>query len=170
MSARTVAILLLLGASIALAQHTNDYLYPIREGGKLGFVNRAGTVVVAPQFDGVGEWKEGRMRVTAGRLSGYIDLPDKVGWVDVDDRLAFPLRKYDDARGFSRGLARIKLDDLYGYLDRPGNLAIKNKYPSAQDFDHDLALVESREGIAYIDTKGTVVWRSSPRPKLQIKE
>jgi len=67
-------------------------------------------------------------------------------------------------------LARIKIDDLYGYLDRSGNLVIKNQYFSAADFDHDLAFVMTDDGIAYIDTKGAVVWKSAPRPKLQLKQ
>jgi hypothetical protein len=380
-----VTVLLLLGASFAPAQTANDYLYPIREGRKFGFINRTGKVVVPADYDAVGEWKEGRMRVTAGNLSGYLDLSGRVviapkydgagefrdsravirqgdkyalidpsgkliaeipyrvlgdfhqgllrvqasgrtdsngkrlpttygfvdhegklaippqfipasefpddptnlpfgglehdwcyfdrtgkivirvsmganlnsanlfasgrllvkegftwgykdasgnwaippkyndaqtfkdglarvqdgpkwitidvhgkevqeskkklqriapfsdglalasendllGWIDAHDKLAFPLRKYEEAHDFSCGLARIKLDDLYGYLDKSGNLAIRNEYFSAADFDHDLALVGTREGIAYIDTKGAAVWRSAPTPKFQLKK
>ncbi len=48
-------------------------------------------------------------------------------------------------------------------------VVIKNQYFSAADFDHDLAFVMTDDGIAYIDTKGAVVWKSAPRPKLQLK-
>ncbi|HEY2017571.1 MAG TPA: WG repeat-containing protein [Bryobacteraceae bacterium] len=373
--ARTATILLIFGASFIPAQRTNDYLYPIREGRKFGFINRAGAIIVPPTYDAVGDPKEGRIRVTVGSLSGYIDYSGKVvvdpkydsagefrdsravvrqgdkyalidpagkliadipyrvlgefhqgllrfqavgrvdasgkrlpttygfvdrdgkvviqpqfmpaaefsddptnlpfggldhdwcyfdrtgkivirismgpnlnganpfvngrlrvkegftwgykddsgnwaippkfndaedfkggvarvqdgakwvainmfgkdvpenrkkllalepvsdgltlvrendllGWMDARDRLAFPLRKYDEAHSFSCGLARFKLDDLYGFLDKAGNPAIPNQYLAAADFDHDLAFVQTREGIAYIDTKGAVVWRS----------
>jgi len=84
-----------------------------------------------------------------------------LGWVDARGRLAFPLRRYDEAHNFSSGMARIKLDGFYGYLDKTGALAIQNQYDSAADFDHGLALVQTREGIAYIGTKGAVAWRSS---------
>jgi len=375
---RRAAMWLLFGVALANAQRTNDYLYPIREGRKFGFINRSGAVVAPPTYDAVGDYQEGRIRVTAGTLSGYLDLSSKVvvepkydsagefrdgravvrqgdkyalidpagklvaeipfrvlgefhqgllrvqatgrvdangkklpttygfvdregrtaiapqfipaaefsddaadlpfggldrewcyfdrtgkivirvsmgehltgansfangrlrvkegftwgfkdasgnwaippkyndaedfkggvarvqdgpkwiwinifgkevpeskkkliaiepmsdglalareddllGWIDTRDRLAFPLRKYEEAHRFSCGLARIKLDDLYGYLDKSGNLAIPNRYYSAADFDHDLAFVATREGIAYIDTKGAVVWKSAAR-------
>lgn len=83
-----------------------------------------------------------------------------LGWVDAQEHLAFPLRKYQKAFQFSNGLARFELDDLYGYLDKSGNIAIANKYDSAQDFDHGLARVDTRDGLAYINTKGVVVWQS----------
>lgn len=384
MLARTT-ILLLLAALLAPAQRADSYLYPIRDGSKFGFINREGTIVVAPQYAAVGDLKEGRIRVTAGNLSGYIDLAGKVviepkyegaedfrdsravvrqgakyslidpagkliaeipyrvlgefhqgllrvqasgrvdesgrklptaygfvdhegkvviqpqfmpagefpddpadlpvagldhdwcyfdhtgkiiiripmgphlnnanlfangrllvkegftwgfkdasgnwalppkyndaqnfknglaqvqngvkwitidihgkeippnkkklqaiepfyeglalareddllGWIDTRDHLAFPLRKYEEAHKFSSGLARIKLDDLYGYLDKTGALAIPNRYFSAGDFDHDLAFVETKDGIAYIDIKGHAVWQSAPRTKFQFKQ
>jgi hypothetical protein len=52
------------------------------------------------------------------------------------------------------------MDDLYGYLDKSGKMAIPNQYEDATDFDHGLARVMMREGFAYIDTKGNVVWKA----------
>jgi hypothetical protein len=384
MSARNVVLLAIAGAGIALAQHASDCLYPIRDGRKFGFINRSGTVVVQPQYDAVGECREGRIRVTVGSLSGYMDttgklviearydtagefkneravvrmgdkyelidpagkliaqipyrvlgdfhqgllrvqasgrtddagkrlpttygfvdrqgkiviepkfmpagefpddpadLPvagldhdwcyfdrngkiviripmgphlnnanlfmngrllvkqgftwgyqdasgnwaippkyndaqnfedglarvqdgakwividtqgkevkidpkkprrlqpyseglalaaenDLLGWIDSKGKLAFPLRKYEEAHKFSSGMARIKLDGMYGYLDRSGNLAIPNQYWGAGDFEHELAFVQMKDTSAYLDTKGKIVWQSKPLPKLQLK-
>jgi hypothetical protein len=83
-----------------------------------------------------------------------------LGWVDAQEHLAFPLRKYQEAFKFADGLARFKLDDLYGYLDKSGKIAIANTYEGAEDFDHGLARVLTRAGFAYINTKGTIVWQS----------
>jgi len=83
-----------------------------------------------------------------------------LGWVDAQGKPAFPLRKYQEAFGYSDGLARFRLDDLWGYLDKSGKIAIPNVYDAARDFDHGLARVDTHEGIAYIDTKGRVVWRA----------
>jgi hypothetical protein len=84
-----------------------------------------------------------------------------MGWVDEHEKLAFPLRKYQKASSFSNGLAVFELDDLYGYLDRSGNLAIPNKYSGAEDFDHGLARVSIGFRLAYIDTQGHVVWQAA---------
>jgi hypothetical protein len=71
------------------------------------------------------------------------------------------MRKYQQAFGFAGGLARFQLDDLFGYLDKSGRMAIPNRYDDAQDFDHGLARVVTKSGLAYIDTKGNVVWQAS---------
>jgi hypothetical protein len=39
-------------------------------------------------------------------------------------------------------------------------LAIANQYESAGDFDHDLAFVVTKDGTAYINTKGAIVRKS----------
>ena len=78
MSWRGAAVLLWLGALLAPAQRPDSYLYPIREGNKFGFIDRTGSVVVAPKYAAVGEMREDRIRVTEGQVSGYIDLSGKL--------------------------------------------------------------------------------------------
>ncbi|HEV2687620.1 MAG TPA: WG repeat-containing protein [Bryobacteraceae bacterium] len=168
----------------------------VKEGFTWGYKDASGNWAIPPKYNDAEDFKGGVARVQDGAKWIVIntfgkEVPenkkklvaiepaaeglalarenDLLGWIDGRDRLAFPLRKYEEAHSFSCGLARIRLDDLYGFLDKSGNLAIANQYLSAADFDHDLALVQTREGIAYIDTKGAVVWRSAPAAKLQIK-
>ena len=94
---------------------------------------------------------------------------DVLGWVDAKGELAFPLRKYEEAHSFSAGRARIKVDGLYGYLDKTGTLKIPNIYFSATNFRHGLALVQTRDGSAYIDPEGKAVWKSTPAPGIELK-
>ena len=94
---------------------------------------------------------------------------DVLGWIDAKGELAFPMRKYEEAHGFAAGRARIKMDGLYGYLDPTGTLRIPNIYFSATDFRHGLALVQTRDGSAYIDPEGKAVWKSKPAPKIELK-
>jgi hypothetical protein len=49
MSWQGMAVALWLGALLAPEQRPNSYLYPIREGNKFGFIDRTGSVVVAPK-------------------------------------------------------------------------------------------------------------------------
>ncbi len=78
MTRRCIALCLFAVGCASAQPRTNDHLFPIRDGRKFGFINRSGTVVVAPQYDAVAEPSEGRARVTTGTLSGYIDLSGKV--------------------------------------------------------------------------------------------
>lgn len=158
----------------------------VKEGFTWGYKDASGNWAIPPKYNDAEDFKNGIARVQDGPKWMWINMfgkevpenrkklqviapasdglslareDDLLGWVDAHERLAFPLRKYQEAHDFSCGLARIKLDDLYGYLDKSGNLVIPNQYWSAADFDHDLAFVQSREGMAYIDTKGAVVWK-----------
>jgi hypothetical protein len=56
---------------------------------------------------------------------------------------------------------------MYGFVDTTGKLVISTQYYGAEDFDHGLALVQTREGISYIDADGKVIWKSAPRPPLK---
>jgi hypothetical protein len=47
MSRRGPDVLLCLGAKLAPAQGLSSYLYPILEGNKFRFIDRAGSIVVA---------------------------------------------------------------------------------------------------------------------------
>ena len=77
MSGRIVPMLLVFGALLAPMQGATDRLDPIREGRKSGFINRAGGIVVAPQYDAVGEEREGRIRITTGICPATSTSPAK---------------------------------------------------------------------------------------------
>lgn len=52
------------------------------------------------------------------------------------------------------GLAKVRTDKLYGYIDTSGNFAIEPKFENARDFSEGLAAVEKDEKFGYINTSG----------------
>ena len=62
--------------------------------------------------------------------------------------------KYDDAYNFSEGLALVKLNGKYGYIDKQGNEVIPLKYDYANNFLEGLALVRLNGKYGYIDKQG----------------
>lgn len=62
--------------------------------------------------------------------------------------------KYDDADLFSNGRARVKLNGLYGYIDKNGVEIIPPRYKSASDFKLNCAFVKADDKYALIDTCG----------------
>jgi len=62
---------------------------------------------------------------------------------------------------FANGLAAVRVEDRWGYIDKQGRLAIPAVYAWAEPFHHDLARVYSDEALCYIDREGKQIW---PRP------
>ena len=67
--------------------------------------------------------------------------------------------RYEAAGSFSQGLAAVKENGRWGYVDRSGRLAVPAKYTSAGSFSEGLAAVRAGEKYGYIDKSGKEVVR-----------
>ena len=110
----------------------------INELGKFGFIDTKGTVVIAPQFDLLRCFSEGRAAFG--------------GWIEV---------KYKDENGNEETRQEWK----WGYIDSSGNIVIEPKFEDAGYFDQGIARVtvgdyypEHKSAIGYIDREGNYVW------------
>ena len=95
----------------------------VTEGGKVGYINRKGEMVIRPQFEvgnpcGEGLWYE-RPRDFSGGLAA-VRVAGKWGYIDRTGRVVIEPR-YDCAQRFSEGLAvvgsRMGLVTRMGYID-----------------------------------------------------
>ena len=167
----------------------NDGLLRWKEGFHWGFKDVSGAWGIDPKFDDVRDFENGLASVqkdgkwiqidTKGREvprktgprpvhppSDGLTLAqdgDRMGYLNADGKPAFEFRKYDQAFDYNCGMARIKLDGKFGYMDKLGRLAISNQYSSAADFKGCLAMVMSNDGWMYIDPAGKTVWKSEGR-------
>ncbi|MBL8176617.1 MAG: WG repeat-containing protein [Bryobacterales bacterium] len=136
------------------ASDFKDGLARVELDGKWVWIDRSGRQVDAPLRERVGNTAEGLTLYREG---------DRLGYLKADGAAAFPFRRYQEARDFSCGLARIKLDGRFGFLDSAGNLKLPNVYASAGDFTNCLAMVLTKYGFAYIDPEGKVVWQQKAK-------
>ena len=72
-------------------------LFPVVLGGKTGFVNRDGKLVINPQFDDARNFYDGLALVSSGGKAGYID----------EDGKSIINPQFDVAGDFSNGLAAV---------------------------------------------------------------
>lgn len=122
-------------------------LSPVTRGGRTGYENRVGRIVIAPAYDWAGEFREGLALVRVG---------DKWGFVDTAGKLRIPLR-YDGASGFSEGLAAVREGPHMGYIDVTGKLVIPLAFDHAHPFSDGLARVRLAGREGYIDRAGRIV-------------
>lgn len=77
-----------------------------------------------------------------------------LGYVDPSGQLALSVSA-QDGRLFHEGLAAVRQDGLYGYMDREGNVTIPCRYVWAGDFSGGRAVVSKADGQwAVIDPTG----------------
>jgi hypothetical protein len=68
---------------------------------------------------------------------------------------------YDSTFDFSEGLAKVKLQGKYGYIDRSGKLVIPASLEAAGDFHEGFTVVLVNGRYRYIDKKGTDVFKKN---------
>lgn len=107
-------------------------------------------------------FSEGLCVCTTGDKDGsnwfFVDVYKNLYGKETNDYFVF-----EDALPFSSGLAAIKKDGKWGYVDHDFNLVIPCQYDSVTSFDGDLAMVENYMPDltirSYINKLGKPVWQ-----------
>lgn len=138
------------GQVVIAAQY--EFANPFSEGlavitlnGKTGYIDHQGKVVIEPQFDYGHAFKEGRALVTLTGQEHYIDSSGQF----LAASLAFT-----EGQDFSQGLAAVKVDERFGYLNLDGELVIPPTFTYAGVFDNDIALAQTADVQGIIDPTG----------------
>ncbi len=122
----------------------------VRVGTKWGGINKAGQLIIQPQYDDVQRFTEGLAAVSIGT---------KWAFIGHDGTVKIP-PEFEAASTFSEGLAAVKLDDKWCYVDCSGRITITMPEDiSGGNFSEGLAFFESRTDISskhwgYIDKTG----------------
>lgn len=144
---RLSVLLLLLGLSAACGTSCGfrkAELMWVQQGGKYGFVDRDGKIVINPQFDRAGDFAEGLAPVRLG---------NKWGFVGTDGKYTVN-PQFDDAGGFVDGLAAVRLGDQWGYIGKDGKFVINPQFGLAFRFVDGRARVWSNGKFGFIDKSG----------------
>lgn len=71
----------------------------------------------------------------------------------IDEKENLP-RKYDYTSSFSEGLASVKLNGKWGFIDKSGSEVIPHKFDDVDNFSESLARVKLNGKWGFIDMKG----------------
>ena len=84
----------------------------------------------------------------------------KFGFINNKGEIAIPA-SFDNAYGFSEGLAPVKSNGKWGYINRSGEFVIQPKYDGAEGFINGVAQISNYNGEdqseCYIDKKGNML-------------
>lgn len=154
--ARAIARVLALSASLSICaaalpgQHNmipHRTLFPIREDGKVGYIDSTGRVVIEPRFDTDLPFSEGLAAVRVDRAWGYIDTTGTM--------LIAP--QFDLASHFSGGRAAVEAGGKWGFVDRTGTWVVQPTFDHAFPFSEGLAKVTVGNKAGFLDQNGRMV-------------
>jgi len=159
----------------------HEGLAAIKQGGKWGYIDKSGKMVIAPQFNEALRFSEGLASVKSGDKWGFIDKSGKMavapqyemayqheeglaavkqggkwGFIDNTGKMVIPAR-FQDAYGFSEGLVDVKDEGRWGFIDKSGKMVITAKYDAVHAHFEGLAGVKQGGKWGYIDKTGTMV-------------
>ncbi|AKG37629.1 hypothetical protein VK70_06165 [Paenibacillus durus ATCC 35681] len=120
------------------------------KGGKLGFINTSGELVIPYQYTYARRFSEGVSLVQNGK--------GKYGFIDAAGKTIIPFQ-FKAGGDFSGGLAAVEnAKGKWGYINKNGKTVIPFKYYGAGNFSEGLAYVYNSKGkLGYINKNGTQI-------------
>jgi len=150
-----------------LAMITKSSVVSFGFGGGNVFIDKTGKTVISPKS---GNWNCPNFNFYQ-YMNDYsiAELCQKFGFLDKKGKwIIKPM--FEDVGNFHEGLAKVKLNDNWGFVDLTGKVIInkdilKTKteiqtnppYDAVSDFSEGLAIVKTREKLGYIDKTGNWV-------------
>lgn len=156
-------------------------LFLVTRNGKMGYIDRTGTMIISAQFDAAEEFSEGLAAVAMkigersvrGEDQPTVDL--QWGFVNQTGKIVIPAQFARVGR-FSEGLAWVEVGDKHGranygmdkhgYVDKAGNIVIAPKLSfifdphgvddGRADFKEGLAVIKLGNKQGFIDKAGRV--------------
>jgi hypothetical protein len=153
----------------------------VKVGGKMGYIDQSGKLVINPQYEEAFAFKDGLAVVCVGEcdldhIVGYrvtkdfnmdkVEQSFKYGFIDETGKMVInPI--FEKAMNFSEGLAAVcegqgcysALDNKdkerqWGFIDKTGTLVISPQFDDADDFKEGLASVSVGGKWGFIDKNG----------------
>ena len=139
-------------------------LIVIKLNGKYGLIDQTGKTVVEPQYEELSyNARNGKSRVTQNDKYFIIDqtgkqltAPTSILSYASDDLYENPDSdiEWKKASAANDGLAPLKMQNKYGYIDSTGAVVVKAQFDYAEDFyDYDYAKVRNKRKFGVLNRK-----------------
>ena len=129
----------------------SDGMAKVSTGGKYGFIDKTGKIVIEPRYSDAKDFAEGYVPVKENKWY-YIDKTGK----------KLSSLEFEQANVFSEGLASVKINGKYGFINKSGEIVIKPQFDEAYAyglnmFKDGLALINANGKFGFIDKSGSMV-------------
>jgi hypothetical protein len=136
----------------------NDDDYAINE--KFDFIDGIALMKVNGNYTYIDEQGK-RLGLINNRLMRFIDSKGKYGYMDKEHRITIIKPYFDYIGSFNDNVAKININDKWGYINEEGAIIISPAYEFARDFHDGFAAVKVKALIGskwgYINKQGEMV-------------
>ncbi len=154
------------------AKDFSEGLAAVKINDKYGYIDETGNIVIQPQFYEAENFDNGFAKIitfdNSLSLNPFSSLDDPFSFSSLDDPFSSldPCSRkkinkighiFDDVGNFYEGLAWVKIDGKYGYIDEIGNMVIKLWFDGAENFLDGLAKIQIDNKYGFIDQTGKIV-------------
>lgn len=149
---------IILAVAIAHSSVAQTYVSLAKPAGEKewGYVNLKGEFIIAPQFRKCSNFSKVGLAPfydTKEKTYRFINLKGEVLETEVKDFKLINAFGFG-MKGFEDGLARVEVNDLWGYLDAAGKLAIDAKYDHVNEFNSGFATAQLGEKYVVLNKQG----------------
>jgi len=133
------------------------------ENDLIGFVDRAGRVVIPFQYYYTFPFSDGRAVAAVNDSNDY--KKRRVGLIDRQGRWIVPAGKYKKVRSCNEGRCAFQMPiraarwDPWGFLDANGSVVVQPRFRNVEDYSEGLSLVDDGNSMSFIDRQGRTAFR-----------
>jgi hypothetical protein len=127
--------------SSAVSPQETLMLYPLKIDGKYGYINIHGELVIKPEFDKAENFSDGLALVIKEGRSVFINVKGEIIISGYAGR---------DMQSFSEGLAAIRINNKWGFIDTTGKFVIDPRFQYADTFSEGVARARETRDDDYI--------------------
>lgn len=126
----------------------DDY-FQYSEGNKMGIKNADGDIIIPAVYDFVVPISDGLFNVTEG---------DHTAYFDTEGNVVLPFEnKYETYGNFTEGLARVRINEKWGFINKMGEEVIRPQFYYVDEFSDGRAIVRNEQDLhGAIDTRGNL--------------
>ncbi|MGZ3921338.1 MAG: WG repeat-containing protein [Bacteroidia bacterium] len=148
---------IILEPSVDLIVKAPMSIFIVVKNGLYGFYSPAGCYITQIAYD---FFKEKPAEFYTNGSVFKLLKKNEQALTDVNGKVSIDFETYDEINFASNGLIRVKRKNKYGYADRKLSMVIPYKFDRATDFNDSIAIVECKDKLALINTRGKEIFSS----------
>lgn len=152
-------VTLFFAAIFSLGAFAQNYVVMVKstDSREWGYVNIKGEKVIDPQFTKCNPFSEDGLALV------FVPDQNQYAFAKLDGTLVNPeVKQIKSIKSFSDGMAAVRPDKLWGFIDTSGKLVIEAKYSDISEFDGGFATAQSGSKYVVLNKQGKETPVSAP--------